>query len=69
MSDSCDPRIVAHQSPLFMEFSRKEFWSGWPFPFPGDLPNLEIESGSPTLQAYSLLYEPPEKPNLFYRYK
>ena len=55
ISDACDPRTVAHQSPLSMEFSRKEFWSRWPFPSPGDLPNLEIESGSRTLQAYSLL--------------
>ena len=30
---------VAHQVPLFMEFSRQEYWSGLPFPSPGDLPN------------------------------
>ena len=34
---------VAHQAPLFMEFSRKEHWSGLPFPSPGDLPNPGIE--------------------------
>ena len=30
---------VAHQAPLFMEFSRQEYWSGLPFPSPGDLPD------------------------------
>ena len=34
----------------FMEFSRPEYWSGWPFPSPGDLPNRGIEPRSPTLQ-------------------
>ena len=34
-----------------MEFSRQEYWSGLPFPSPGDLPDPEIELGSPTLQA------------------
>ena len=41
-----------------MEFSRQEYWSGLPFPFPGDLPNLGIEPWSPALQADSLLFEP-----------
>ena len=45
-----------------MEFSRPEYWSGWPFPSPGDLPNPGIESRSPTLQANSLLAEPQGKP-------
>ena len=45
-----------------MEFSRQEYWSGYPFPSPGDLPNLGIEPRSPTLQADSLLAEPPGKP-------
>ena len=44
-----------------MEFSRQEYWSGLPFPSPGDLPNPEIEPGSPALQADALLSEPPEK--------
>jgi len=39
-----------------MEFSRQEYWSGLPFPSPGDFPNLGIEPGSPTLQADSLLH-------------
>jgi len=37
-----------------MEFSRPGYWSGWPFPSPGDLPNPAIEAGSPALQADSL---------------
>ena len=45
-----------------MEFSRQEYWSGLPLPSPGDLPNPGIESGSPTLQADSLPFEPPRKP-------
>ena len=34
---------VAHQAPLSMELSRQEYWSGLPFPFPGDLPDPGIE--------------------------
>ena len=45
-----------------MEFSRPEYWSGWPFPSPGNLPNPGIEPRSPTLQADSLPAEPPGKP-------
>ena len=41
---------VAYQAPLFMGFSRQEYWSGLPFPSPGDLPNLGIEPGSPALE-------------------
>ena len=37
---------VARQAPLFMGFSRQEYWSGLPFPSPGDLPNPGIESAS-----------------------
>ena len=37
-----------------MGFSRQEYWSGLPFPSPGDLPDLGIEPGSPPLQADSL---------------
>ena len=42
-------------------FSRQEYWSGLPFPFPGDLPDPGIEPGSPALQADSLPSEPPGK--------
>ena len=45
-----------------MEFPRQEYWNGLPFPSPGDLPNPGIEPMSPTLQADSLLPEPPGKP-------
>ena len=45
-----------------MEFSRQEYWSGFPFPSPGDLSDLRIEPGSPTLQADVLASEPPGKP-------
>ena len=51
------PWTVAHQAPLSMAFSRKEYWSGLPFPSPGDLPDPEIKPGSPALQADSLPYE------------
>ena len=44
-----------------MEFSRPEYWSGWPFPSLGDLPNPGIELGSPALQVDSLPTEPPGK--------
>ena len=45
-----------------MDFSRQEYWGGLPFPSPEDLPNPGTEPGSPTLQADSLLSEPPGKP-------
>ena len=47
-----------------MEFSRQEYWSGLPFPSPGDLPNPGIEPRSPTLQADALPSEPPGNPGL-----
>ena len=53
------PWTAAHQAPLSIGFSRQEYWSGWPFPFPGDLPNPGIEPGSPTLEADALTSEPP----------
>ena len=55
------PRIVAHQAPPSMGFSSQEYWTGLPFPSPGDLPNPGIEPGSPALQADTLLSEPPGK--------
>ena len=58
MSDSLQLH-VAHQAPLSMEFSRQEYWSGLPFPTPGDLLDPGIKPGSPALQADSLLSEPP----------
>ena len=55
------PRTVAYQAPPSMEFSRQEYWSGLPFPSPGDLPNPGIEPGSPALEADALTSEPPGK--------
>ena len=47
-----------------MGFSRQEYWSGLPFPSPGDLPDPGIEPRSPTLEADTLTSEPPGKPLL-----
>ena len=49
ISDSAIPWIVAHQAPLSMGFPRQEYWSGLPFPSPGDLPHPGIEPESPAL--------------------
>ena len=54
---------VAHQAPPSMRFSRQEYWSGLPFPSPGDPPDLGIEPGSPALEADALTSEPPGKPH------
>ena len=48
------PCTVAFQAPLSREFSRQEYWSGLPVPFPGDLPDPGLEPRSPTLRADSL---------------
>ena len=53
---------VAHHAPLSMGFSRQEYWSGLPFPSPGDLPDPGIKPRSPALQADALTSEPPGKP-------
>ena len=53
---------VAHQPPLSTGFPRQEYWSGLPFPSPGDLPDPGIETRSPTLQADSLPFESPGMP-------
>ena len=47
------PRTVAHQPPLSMEFPRQEYWSGYPFPSPGYLPDPRIEPRSPALRVDS----------------
>ena len=52
---------VALQALLSMGFPRQEYWSGLPFPTPGDLPNPGIEPWSPALQADSLVSESPGK--------
>ena len=43
------PGTVAHQAPMSMGFSRQEYWSGLPFPSPGDLPDPGIKPGSSAL--------------------
>ena len=64
MSDSLQPHgLVAYQAPPSMGFSRQEYWSGLPFPSPGDLPDSGIEPGSPAFQADALTSEPPRKPH------
>ena len=56
------PWTVAYQASPSMGFSRQEYWSGLPFPSPGDHPNPGIEPRSPALEAGALTSEPPGKP-------
>ena len=42
---------VAHQAPLSLGFSRQEYWSGLPYPPPGNLPDSGIEPMSPAAPA------------------
>ena len=58
------PWTIAYQAPPSMRFSRQEYWSGLPFPSPRDLPDPEMEPGTPAFQADALTSEPPGKPNL-----
>ena len=53
------PWTIAYQAPPSMGFSRQEYWSGLPFPFPGYFPDPGIEPRSPALQADALPSEPP----------
>ena len=58
------PWTIACQAPLSMGFSRQEYWSGLPFPAPGDLPNPGIEPTSPVSPALAGRFfttEPPGK--------
>ena len=57
------PWTVAHQAPQSMGFSRHEYWSGLPFPSPGDLPDPGIEPTSPALTG-GFFAEPPGKPKI-----
>ena len=56
------PWTGTHQAPLSMEFSRQEYWSGLPFPSPGDLPDPRPEPRSPAEQAISLPSELQKNP-------
>ena len=55
------PWTVAYQASPSMGFSRQEYWSGLPFPSPGDLPDPGIKPGFPALEADALTSEPPGK--------
>ena len=56
------PWTATHWDPLSMGFSRQEYWSQEPFPFPGDLPNPGIEPTSPVLAGVFFITELPGKP-------
>ena len=60
----CDPMDCSLQAPLYMEFSRQDYWSRLPFPTPGDLPNPETEHMSlapPALTGRLFITVPPGK--------
>ena len=64
---SATPWSITRQAPLSVEFSKQEYWSGLPFPIPGDLPDPGIEPtspASPILASRFFTIEPPEKPQL-----
>ena len=58
----CNPWTVAHQAPLSIGFSTEEYWSGLPFPFPGDLLDSGLEPVSPAFAGGFFTIEPPGKP-------
>ena len=60
------PQTVAHQGPLSIGFPRQEYWSGLPFPPPGDLSNPGVEPKSPASQTDSLPLSHQESPDVFY---
>ena len=60
------PWTVAYQAPLSMGFSRQEYWSGLPFPSPGDLPDPEMEPRASALQEDALPSEPLGKPTIYF---
>ena len=63
LSDFTFTWTTAHQTPLSMGFSQKEYWCGLSFPPPGDLPNLGIKPVSPALAGGFFTTEPLEKPS------
>ena len=64
MSDSfTTPQTAAHQAPLSMGFPRQKYWSGLPFPSPGDLLDPGIEPATPALAGRFFTTEPPGKSN------
>ena len=68
MSDSfATPWILTYQAPLSMGYPRQEYWSGLPFPSPGDLLDPGIEPKSPALVGRFFTIEPPRKPYSTYK--
>ena len=65
--DSVTPYTVAHQAPLYMGFSRQEYWRGLPFPPPEDLPDPVIQPVSPNLTGRFLTSSSPGKPSVRYK--
>ena len=59
------PWAIVQQGSLSLGFLKQEYWSGLPFTFPRDLPDLETESGSYALTDGFFLTEPPEKPSFY----
>ena len=64
----CDPMDCSPQAPLFMGFSKQEYWSGSPFPLPGDLPDHTAgdhthTTVSPAMAGSFSTTEPPAKPS------
>ena len=57
----CDPRDIALQAPLSMGFPGQEYWSGLPFPLPGNVPDPGIKYASPTLAGGFFTSVPPGK--------
>jgi len=57
------PWTAACQAHLSVGFSRQEYWSGLPFPSPGDLPNLGIKTASLALAGRFFMTEPPGEPH------
>ena len=69
MSDSATLPTVAYQAPLSLGFSSREYWSGLPFPIPGDLPDLGIKPVStvaPALDGRFFTTEPPGKSLVYF---
>ena len=66
MSDSATPWTVVHQAPLSMGFPRPEYWSGLPFPPPGELPESRLEPMSLALAGRFFTVEPLGKPHFYH---
>ena len=59
---------IAHQAPLSVEVFRQEYWSGLPFPPPGDLPDPGIQPASPELAGRFFTIEPLGKPCMLFTF-